>query len=272
MTFQVQNGSFGYPTGRRILHDISFEIHSGEVLAVLGSNGIGKTTLLKCMMGFLHWRSGESLLDGKNIALLSPGEIWRQIAYIPQAKAASFSFTGLEMATIGRSAHLGPFAQPSRKDIEIAEAAMREIGVLHLRDKPCSQMSGGELQMVLIARALATHPQMMILDEPESGLDFRNQLIILDLIDHLVHEKRLSAVINTHYPSHAMKVSDKTLMLCKDGSYCYGPTGEVINTDNMRKAFEVNVVINSVQIGGRSYEDMIPISVVPKNDSISIPS
>ena len=262
MKFEVQNGYFAYKNGKDILKNISFTVEEGKLLAILGANGIGKTTLLKCMMGFQKWRDGRSLVDGKDISRLPAKKIWQKIAYIPQAKSYKFAFTGLEMTLIGRSAHLGTFEQPKKKDIAIAEKALDEIGVSHLSNKPCNQMSGGELQMVFIARALATEPVLMILDEPESGLDFRNQLIILELLDRLVHKNKLSAVINTHYPIHAMKIADQTLILGKQGHYFYGRTGDVINIENMRMAFDVNVLLNSVEIGGRQYNNIIPISVV----------
>lgn len=260
--FEVEKGCFAYKGGRKILHDVSFIVKEGEILCILGSNGIGKTTLLKCMMGFLKWDSGRSLIDGQDISTLPERDIWRQIAYIPQAKSSVFAFTGLEMAVIGRSAHLGIFAQPKEEDIAVAEKSLSEIGISHLSDKLCNQMSGGELQMVLIARALTTEPKLMILDEPESGLDFRNQLVILDLLKRLAHEKQLSTVMNTHYPTHAMKISDKILMLSKKGEYFYGGTKEVINVENMRAAFDVNVHLNSQKVGDRWYNDMIPVSVV----------
>lgn len=262
MIFEVEKGCFAYKGGREILHDVSFTVREGEILSILGSNGIGKTTLLKCMMGFLRWSSGRSMIDGKDITTLPERDIWKQIAYIPQAKGSKFSFTGLEMAVIGRSAHLGTFAQPKEEDIFLAEKALAEIGVSHLRDKLCSQMSGGELQMVLIARALTVEPKLMILDEPESGLDFRNQLIILELLEKLAHERQLSAVINTHYPVHAMKISDSTLILSKNGEYFHGKTEDTINVGNMHAAFDVNVHLNSVEIDNKWYNDMIPISVV----------
>ena len=264
MKFEVRNGYFHYKNRPMLLEDISFTVPEGELLAILGPNGIGKTTLLKCMMGFLPWKSGHTLIDSENIGHLSARTVWKNIAYVPQAKGSTFSFTGLEMALLGRGAHLGTFAQPGIHDIAIAEEALNEIGIMYLRDKLCNQMSGGELQMVLIARALTTHPRLLVLDEPESGLDFRNQLIILNLLDRLVHEKNLSAIINTHYPSHALKIADSTLMLGRERQYFYGATEEVITVENMRTAFDVDVLINSVHYSGKTYEDIIPVSVASR--------
>ena len=164
MTFEVKHGSFGYGKGT-VLNDISFSVSSGEVLAVLGSNGVGKTTLLKCMMGLQKWRQGESLLDGKNIAGLSHKELWQTIAYVPQSKASAFSFSALDMVVMGRSSRLGMLSRPTEEDEAAAVAAMEDIGILHLKDKMCNSMSGGELQMVLIARALTAGPKMLVLDE-----------------------------------------------------------------------------------------------------------
>ena len=154
----MKNGCFGYKD-REILKDVSFEVEENEVLAILGPNGVGKTTLLKCMMGLLHWGSGESFLNGRSMRKYSQKEISRKIAYVPQSKGISLSYTAFEMVLMGRSARLGLFAQPSREDEAIANAALADVGISFLRDKPCSQMSGGELQMVLIARALCTGPE-----------------------------------------------------------------------------------------------------------------
>lgn len=188
MKFEVKNGSFGYEK-RKILNNISFEVETGEVMSVLGSNGVGKTTLLKCMMGFLKWQSGRTYIDGRPLEEYPHKDVWKKIAYVPQAKGAAFAYSALDMVVLGRSAHIGTFKQPGQEDIEIALKAMDDIGIVHLKDKLCTRMSGGELQMVLIARALTVSPQMLVLDEPESNLDFKNQLIILDTIRKLSRER-----------------------------------------------------------------------------------
>lgn len=261
MTFEVKNGSFGY-NNKQILNDISFCLESGEIMSVLGSNGVGKTTLLKCMMGFLKWKKGETIVDNKPIKGIKPKELWKKIAYVPQAKGAAFAYSALEMVVLGRSAHIGTFKQPQKEDMKIAVEAMNDVGILYLKDKLCTQMSGGELQMVLIARALTVSPNMLVLDEPESNLDFKNQLIILDTIKRLSREKNISAIVNTHYPAHALQISDKSLMLNKDGTNFYGISEQVINEENMKKTFNVNVCVNEFVLKDSSYKSVIPLSII----------
>ncbi len=260
MIFEVKHGSFGY-NQKNILNDINFRIESGEVMSVLGSNGVGKTTLLRCMMGFLQWNAGDTLVDGVSIKDITQRELWRKIAYVPQAKGSAFGYTALDMVVLGRSAHIGTFQQPKKEDIEIALKAMKDVGILYLKDKLCTQMSGGELQMVLIARALTVSPDMLVLDEPESNLDFKNQLIILDIIKSLSKDRKISAIVNTHYPAHALQISDKSLMLNRDGTSFYGSANEIINQENMRKAFGVNVYINELELDYQSYKSVIPLGL-----------
>lgn len=260
MIFEVRNGTFGYDK-RLILNNISFDVKKGEVLSVLGSNGVGKTTLLKCMMGFLKWQKGQSYIDGVPLTDISHKELWKRIAYVPQAKGAAFAYTALDMVVLGRSAHIGTFRQPRKEDTDIALKAMDDIGILYLKDKLCTRMSGGELQMVLIARALTVFPEMLVLDEPESNLDFKNQLIILDSIKKLSGERNISAIVNTHYPAHALQLSDKALMMNKDGTSFYGKANEVINEENMRKVFSVNVYIDEYRRDDNIYRSVIPLSL-----------
>ncbi|MCI8511689.1 MAG: ABC transporter ATP-binding protein [Lachnospiraceae bacterium] len=260
MRFEVKNGSFGYGN-TKILQNISFSLEGNSLMAVLGSNGVGKTTLLKCMMGLLKWNEGETRLDGRPLSSLRPSDVWKRIAYVPQAKGAALSYTALEMVLMGRSARLGLFAQPTEEDLAAAREAMRTVGVEFLKDKPCSRMSGGELQMVLIARALCGGPEMLILDEPESNLDFKNQLVILELIRVLSKEKGLAAIINTHYPAHALKLADQALILNRDGVSVFGTAKEVITEANMKRAFSVDVRIAKYQYEGVDYRSVIPIRI-----------
>jgi iron complex transport system ATP-binding protein len=261
MIFEVENGCFGYKKNE-ILRNISFSVADGEVMSVLGANGVGKTTLLKCMMGLLKWQRGTSRIDGTEISQIKNKEFWQKIAYVPQAKGAAFGYTALDMVTLGRSAHMGTFAQPKAEDKAAAMQAMEDIGITYLRDKLCTEMSGGELQMVLIARALTISPSMLVLDEPESNLDFKNQLIILETIQKLSHMRGISAVVNTHYPEHALKISDKALILNRDGSNMFGDASQIINEENMRKSFSVQVYIDRFDFRGNKYKSVVPIHLV----------
>ena len=257
----VQNGSFAY--GRKsapIFENINFSVDSGEILAILGPNGAGKTTLLRCITGMLRWRSGDSYLDGEPIRGMGAGALWSRMAYVPQAKSASSAYTAFETVLLGRSAHLGPFATPGQKDVDKAREAMAMLGIEGLAGKKCSAMSGGELQMVLIARALASEPQVLILDEPESNLDFKNQLVVLDAMTRLAGSG-MTCVFNTHYPAHALQRSGKALILSKGGSYKFGNTAAVVTEDAIREAFGVDAVIGSVETPTSILRNVIPLQI-----------
>lgn len=138
---------------------------------------------------------------------------------------------------------------------------MEEVGITYLKDKPCTQMSGGELQMVLIPRALAAQPELPVLDEPESNPDFKNQLIILETIRRLAKEKNISSIVNTHYPAHALQISHKALILNKEEKSRYGPTQEIICEEHMREAFSVNVSVQQFSVNGKSYQTVVHLSI-----------
>ncbi len=261
MILEVENGCFGYPKQEEILTDINIKLEEGHILSVLGPNGIGKTTLLKCMIGLMPWSRGRSLLTGKDIRTLKSKEIWNMISYIPQTHGFSFSYTGLEMVMLGRSSHLGLFSQPGHREIEMAEAMMEKVGITRLADKDCNRMSGGELQMVLIARALINEPKLIILDEPETGLDFHNQILVLNMVEKLAHEENIGAIMNTHYPTNAMSIADEAFMMNRKGDRFYGPTGDILNESNISKSFDVNVVVDEIMYQNRTIRSVVPVSL-----------
>ena len=265
MNLTVQQGGFFYEKNSPIFSDINFSVDTGEVLAILGPNGAGKTTLLRCITGMLRWRSGESLLDGEPIHTQSPGKLWRKIAYVPQAKSASSAYTAFETVLLGRSSHLGAFSSPKQADMEKAKQAMEKLGIAHLAHKKCNSISGGELQMVLIARALASEPQVLILDEPESNLDFKNQLIVLDAMTDLARSG-MTCIFNTHYPAHALQRSDKALILSRGGGYVFGPTASVVTEENIRRAFGVEAVIGQIETPGHILQSVIPLQLARDTD------
>ncbi len=257
---KIENGSFAYKGGPQILKDINIELEPGEILAVLGPNGAGKTTMLRCMMDMLHWQGGKSLLDGEDIRNIPASTLWKKMAYVPQAGTAATSYTAFQTVLIGRSSRIGAFSAPSEEDMKVAERVMERLGISHLADKPCHAISGGELQMVLIARAMAAEPELLVLDEPESNLDFKNQLIVLDTMTALAAEG-VACVFNTHYPSHALQRAGKSLMLSKEGWSLFGDTTGVVTEDNIRKAFGVEALIGEVETPQNVMKNVVAVGI-----------
>lgn len=260
MKLTVENGCFSYRKGRPILQNINFSVESGELLAILGPNGAGKTTLLRCMMGFLSWDSGKCWLDGEEMSKIPAKKLWQKIAYVPQAKGTTSSLLVSDMILLGCTNRLGVFSTPGEKEkqqvIEIAE----QLNISYLLHKKCNEISGGELQMVLIARALAAKPQLLILDEPESNLDFRNQLIVLDTMSKLVADG-MCCIFNTHYPTHALTRATKSLIVQKRGDAFFGETTQIVTEENIQKAFGVEAVIGEVETGGNQYKNILPLRI-----------
>lgn len=261
MIFEVKNGSYSYNSERKILNDISFCIKDNEVLSVLGPNGVGKTTLIKCMLGLLPWKSGISQFNGINCTQ-NNNDIWKNIGYVPQRKQTGFTYTVQEMITLGRTAHLGLFSLPSSKDKEIVSEVMKMVGVDKYKHKLCSRISGGELQMVLIGRALALQPQLLILDEPESNLDFKNQRLVLNLIKSLKSDFNISSILNTHFPEHAMELSDSILLLPRNSTPIFGKANEVMTESNLKNVFGIHVYKREVQIKDETYTCIVPGQIV----------
>ena len=264
MIFEVRGGSFGYDPGRQNLININLSLCEPEVLSILGANGAGKTTLIKCMLGLLKWSEGASFANGKNIRQIRAKEFWKQVGYVPQAKLTSFVYTVGEMAVLGRNSHLGELALPGEKDWKIVDEALELIGIKHLKNKLCSKISGGEYQLVMIARALASQPSLLVLDEPESNLDFKNQRIVLRTISALCKEKNISAVINTHYPEHALDISQNSLLLMPDKSAVFGDTAAVMKEENLERAFDVSVHIHKFRLARKDYACILPLDIEEK--------
>ncbi|WP_312942847.1 ABC transporter ATP-binding protein [Oscillibacter sp.] len=161
---EVQGGCFSYAQSKLLLHDITFSLDRGQVMAVMGRNGIGKTTLIKCIVGILNWNSGYSAIDGKRSQKNKP---MKEIGYVPQAHRVSFNYSVRDMVVFGKTGHSSFFATPSPKDYALADQMLERIGIHNLRDHPCNELSGGQLQLVYIARALINSPQLLVLDEQD---------------------------------------------------------------------------------------------------------
>lgn len=237
--FEVKNISFDYD-GEEIFSNISFSIEKGDVLCILGPNGTGKTTLIKCLNGLHEINSGEILINGQNIKKLSFKQISKHIGYIPQSHVPSFPFKVFDVVLMGRSPYLNLTDSPKKEDIEIAEDALKTLGIEYLKDKEYTNLSGGERQLVFLARVLCQKPDILILDEPTSHLDFGNQIKLLEIIDNL-SKTGLSIIMSSHFPDHAFLSSTKVAIM-KDKKFIdSGTPDDVVTEDNLRKAYSIDV-------------------------------
>ena len=247
----VQNLAFGHP-GRTLGQAINFDVKAGEVLCALGPNGSGKTTLFRTLLGLLPVHGGSIALNGKLLTSCTPSERAKLVAYVPQAGNSYFAFTVQEVVLMGRTAHIGLFAAPGPKDFSAAIAALEELRISHLADKSFTQISGGERQLALIARALAQASPLLILDEPTASLDFGNQSLMLNEILRLKASGR-SVLFCTHDPDHALRCADRALLLHEGKVLAVGSPREVVNAANLRVLYGVDVELIEGQSGGQPF-------------------
>jgi iron complex transport system ATP-binding protein len=227
MILAATNLAFGY-SARTIGSDVTLDLKAGEALALLGPNGGGKTTLLKTLLGLLKPHAGAVTLDGKLLRDHSVTERARLIAYVPQSHAGTFAFSVLDVVLMGRTAHAGLFASPSVKDRTIAAAMLAQLGITHLSDRPYTMISGGERQLVLVARALAQEPRFVVLDEPTASLDFGNQGKVMRQITALASQG-LGVLFTTHDPNQALRYANRVALLGDGKVLALGSTSAVLN-------------------------------------------
>ena len=260
---EVENASFAYSDAPPLFRNVSFRVDASQILAVMGANGIGKTTLIKCIMGFLRLQTGKIFVGRKKIdrADMDDKNFWDSVAYVPQAKKSVFGYQVKEMVVLGRNASIAFGRVPSKRDYEYVDAVLERFGIIDLKEKSCNQLSGGQLQMVLIARALVKNPEVLILDEPESNLDLRNQIRVLNVIEKLAHEDGRAVILNTHFPTNALKISDTALLL-KSDSYVFGKSSDIITEKNIREFFKITCSVVCVPAEGGEVKGIIPIGAL----------
>jgi iron complex transport system ATP-binding protein len=246
----VESLAFGFP-GRTVGRDVSFALGAGEVMCVLGPNGGGKTTLFRTVLGLLAPHGGAVLLQGQNLGSFSRGEIARQIGYVPQGHAAYFAYSVLEFVLMGRTAHLGVFSSPSKKDWAVAERVLESLGIGHLAGKPVTEISGGERQLALVARALAQEPKLLVLDEPTASLDFGNQVRVLQRISALAGSG-ISILFSSHDPDHAFLCARRALLLAEGRVLEIGAPRAVIRADTLQRMYGVSVKVIDLGGGGHT--------------------
>jgi len=238
---EVRGLAFGFP-GRTIGRDVSFALAAGEVLCVLGPNGGGKTTLFRTVLGLLESHGGAIALQGEALQELSRPEIARRVGYVPQGHTGYFAFTVREFVLMGRTAHLGAFASPGKRDIEVASRALDSLGIAPLADKPVTEISGGERQLALVARALAQEPRLLVLDEPTASLDFGNQVRVLERIASLARSG-IAILFASHEPDHAFLCAHRALLLGEGRALELGAPRDVIRADTLERMYGVSVQV-----------------------------
>lgn len=236
---ELRDVSIGYSKHRILGAGIGLCVWPKEVLCLLGPNGSGKSTLFKTLLGLLPALAGQVQLMGKSLYRWAPRSVATQMAYVPQAHAAVFAFTVLEVVLMGRTACLGRFSSPSKRDKQIAYESLEQVGMLQLVDRPYTQISGGERQLVLIARALAQQPQLLVMDEPTASLDFGNQLRVLSHIRAL-QQQGMAILLCTHQPEHALQVADRVALWKAGRLQAIGSATLTMTTQNLAKLYDLD--------------------------------
>jgi len=256
MRLEVEELAFGYP-GRLVGRGVSFALEPGEVLCLLGPNGGGKTTLFKTILRLLPAREGRVMLAGEPIDGWPHRRLARALGYVPQAQLGSFPFTLRQVVLMGRTAHIPTFGAPSRRDHEVADAMLAALGIGHLAERPYTEVSGGERQLTLIARALAQEPAILVMDEPTASLDFGNQVRILAEVEALAR-RGIGVILSTHDPDQAFLCAHRAALLHHGRLERLGPPRDVITSDSLRDVYGVEVDVLRIDRGGRDVQVCVP--------------
>ena len=233
---------------KQVLNNLSLSIPRGKVVCLMGQNGSGKTTLIDIIMGLNKFVEGNIHINDKDIKGLKTIDIAKQIAYVPQIHKITFPYTVKEVVMMGRTAYMGLFGGPKKKDDEIVMNALKMVGIEDYADRPYSQLSGGEIKLVLLARALGQGTDIIVMDEPTAHLDLKNELLFLETVSKIVSEDNKTVLIATHSPEHAFYFerlkTDVEAALMKDGQiYKIGVPSDIITKESIKDVFNVDADI-----------------------------
>lgn len=212
MKLEAKDLAFSYHKGRTLWRNVNFSVGKGDIFSILGGNSAGKSTLLRCIMGYLSPQEGDILLDGCPLKKADAAERVRRIGYVPQIQSSAYSYELRDYIVMGRTPFLSVFEQPGKRDFEMADELMGEMGLYALRHQPFNLLSGGEQRKAAIARALIQEPELMIMDEPSNHLDYGNQFRVIDMIRRL-SDKGIAVILTTHMPDHVLMLGGRAGIL-----------------------------------------------------------
>jgi len=265
----VEDISFGY-SATPVFEQVSLDISPGQVFCLLGPNGSGKTTLLDCILGWLKPHAGRIMLDGADITDMPARQIAHHVAYVPQIHEKTFPYLVKDIVLMGRASYLGPFAAPSEEDAAISAQALDMVGMGSFKERPYTQLSGGEGQLVMVARALAQQTPLIIMDEPTAHLDYRHELIILETIVKLVRDRGLSVLMATHNPNHGFYlqkngINTRVAMMRNKHITNFGSAAEVLSEYKLGELYEIVArIVDCVLDDGGVLNQVVPVSTISR--------
>ena len=249
---------YAYAMARPVLQGVSFTLSAGTILYLLGRNGSGKTTLLGCLSGSIRTDGGTITFHGRDIYDYTPRERAQHIGLIPQLHTPAFAYTVRDMVLMGRAPHLGLFDSPGREDYEITDEALENVGLMAYRDRPYTKLSGGERQLVLIARGLAQRCTVLLMDEPDAHLDLNNQQRVMKIVSKLA-ESGLSFIVSSHVPNNALNYAHQILLMKAGGVLAFGSPYETLTAETLSLAYDLTTEVIYETINGEHK----PRAVVP---------
>ena len=257
--FPISAENLSFAWGKhKVLDDVSFNIETGTVTSILGPNGSGKTTLLKLLLGFYTPLSGRILLGNDDLKSLDLGQRAKKMAYVPQRHSAVFSYRVLDVVSLGRIPYSNVFCKITDQDYQQAISCLKQLGIEHLSDRPYTEISGGEQQLALIARALVQQAEILIMDEPVSGLDYGNQLLLLKQLRRLA-KSGITCIKTTHYPEHALWTSDRAIFLRAGKIIASGNSVDIINSEMLKKLYNADIKVLENEAGSHKMRTCFPV-------------
>lgn len=257
MTLSARALDFGF-RGHVVGRALDAALEAGEVVCLLGPNGSGKSTLMRTLLGLQPRLAGHVELDGRDLGAWPAAERARRLAWVPQAADTYFDFSLREMVEMGRTAHRGVFASPGTRDREIAHAALERLGIARLAERPIHAVSGGERQLALIARALATEAGFLVMDEPTANLDYGNQARVLEEVSRL-KGAGIGVLVSTHHPEHAFRIADRVLLLANGRVVAQGPTRHTLTPAALSSLYGRPIEVATVTLSdGSSHPVCVP--------------